>query len=614
MTGSTYAATLLSNATSTLLANIPSPLLTHIETFRSLLEPIPTEYLLLASFLALFSIIYFEFGVSPIKLVHAKETNPIALVDQEDEGVKKVPLDVFIRERCPGVANGVFYPTPWLWGGDLQTVWASMTGMFRHEKVQYERDILNMPDGGIISMDWCPKIDFDISNKTPIVVILHGLTGGSHESYVQEIVKEIISKGLRAVVCNFRGCAETELKSTQLYSGAYTDDIRYATAFLKRKLPEVPLIGVGFSLGANIMTKFVGEDGDHSPFIACVPIANPYDLLQGSHALHSTWLGREIYSYKMTQGLIGVYQRHAHMLESDPDHPYEPHNIKSAKSLTEFDDHVTRRAFGFRTVHEYYRMGSSAQFVPDIRIPTLFFSALDDPIASYKTLPVYEALANPNVVIATTRRGGHIGWFEGWIFPTRWFQKPVVEFLVRILEAYESLPAEDKGRFLESRHEHLPKSKRGVVPTENHGKYYPKFMSGSVLNRKPEAAAAREGQGETKPAKEVKSVGVMVEKGEFKNVDVQTDVKPKPTPPKEDQDLSTASTAVSPSVASSFDDSTPESVQWVRRMLLGILGGEDGKALMTEEEVGRARILGRVLMVGFGLVVGYAFGRRSRRG
>ncbi|KAJ3195473.1 hypothetical protein HDU67_004362 [Dinochytrium kinnereticum] len=249
MTGATFTATLLSNA-SALLPDHVSAFFKEVQTMavtNGLPSWAPWAF---ASLIAVVTL-YFEFCTSPVRITHAKETNPIAVYDKESGAVVKVPLDAFVKERCKKLVNGVFYPTFYLWNGHLQTVWASLTGSLRHNKVTYER----MPDGGVISMDWCPKIDFNPENTTPIVVILHGLTGGSHESYVQDLVHEVVKKGFRAVVCNFRGCAETELKSAQLYSGAYTDDIRFATQFIQRKLPGASLIAVGFSLGANILTK-----------------------------------------------------------------------------------------------------------------------------------------------------------------------------------------------------------------------------------------------------------------------------------------------------------------------------------------------------------------------
>lgn len=55
---------------------------------------------------------------------------------------------------------------------------------------------------------------------------------------------------------NCRGCANSEIKTPQMYSGGYTDDLRVALAHIQKRLaPNTPLVGIGFSLGSNILVK-----------------------------------------------------------------------------------------------------------------------------------------------------------------------------------------------------------------------------------------------------------------------------------------------------------------------------------------------------------------------
>ncbi|KAJ3327445.1 hypothetical protein HDU76_011797 [Blyttiomyces sp. JEL0837] len=442
------ATTFLANASAYLLNNpLPSTVTTYIDDLHHTLEsllgihiPLYAIYLIIISLI--FFIINIELSRSPVRLTHATDTVPIPTWDFEANRVRNVPLHILIREKCAGLAKGSFHPTPYLFNGDLQTIFASLVAQIPDNRVTYEREILNMPDGGVVSIDWSPNPSSESFDQSrPLLVILHGLTGGSHETYVQDLVLESNKKNFNTVTVNFRGCANTELKSPQLYSGAYTDDIRGATNFIRKRFPFTPLFAVGFSLGANVLTKFVGEEGSHCPFLGFVSVANPFDLLTGSHALHRSWIGRNIYSNKMAVNLLRVYNMHRHLLANHPANLDES-QISSVRSITDFDEAITRRLFGFRTVHEYYRMGSSAQYVPDITIPGLLLSALDDPVASLEAIPVYEVCANPNVVLATTAKGGHIGWFEGFFRPKRWFAKPVVEFLVALSEAHQSLPAD----------------------------------------------------------------------------------------------------------------------------------------------------------------------------
>lgn len=153
----------------------------------------------------------------------------------------------------------------------------------------------------------------ECSDNTPVIVVLHGLTGGafrsrgssyqlmqlagSYESYVRSILSPAcapIDKGglaYRAVVVNFRGCmslsssplsqvlsnyhpgAGVPITSPQLYSAGYTDDIRQALLFITKLYPHAPLLGLGFSLGANIMTRYIAEEGEQSRLAAACVLA-----------------------------------------------------------------------------------------------------------------------------------------------------------------------------------------------------------------------------------------------------------------------------------------------------------------------------------------------------
>jgi uncharacterized protein len=131
-------------------------------------------------------------------------------------------------------------------------------------------------------------------------VIAHGLTGGSHESYVRAILAPACSPvnqgglGYRGVVVNSRGCMHTSypiqlplinqlqgagvpITSPQLYSAGHTDDLRSALMYIAKLYPNAPLLGVGFSLGANILTRYIAEEGEHSRLasgcaLACVSL------------------------------------------------------------------------------------------------------------------------------------------------------------------------------------------------------------------------------------------------------------------------------------------------------------------------------------------------------
>lgn len=94
------------------------------------------------------------------------------------------------------------------------------------------------------------------TDTTPILVVLHGISGGSHEIYIRHLLKPICYEhGWGACVVNARGCAKSKVTSPMLFNARATWDIRQTVRWLKEKYPRRPLFGVGFSLGANILVN-----------------------------------------------------------------------------------------------------------------------------------------------------------------------------------------------------------------------------------------------------------------------------------------------------------------------------------------------------------------------
>lgn len=359
-------------------------------------------------------------------------------------------LQEFIEARCPSLFKQ-FCPTWWLFNGHLQTAYAVVGDFSKIDKVEYDRTFLRTLDGGTIGLDSTPPAAVrNLEDDAPIVVVLHGLTGGSHESYVRAILAPVCTPveegglGYRGIVVNFRGCAGVPLSSPQLYSAGHTDDIRVAVLHIAQRYPNARLIGIGFSLGANVLTRYLAEEGTRSRLIAGCAVACPWDLVMNAEQLENRWFHRNVYSKAMARNLQTLVRRHAASLYKFPEHPLtqvlpEVLSVKSL-ALSQFDKAVTRVGggssppFPFPTAWDYYVWASSHKVLADIRVPFLAINAEDDPIV--QVLPV-EAGGNPFVAFAVTKKGGHLGWFEtdektGYV--RRWLRKPVVEWLKAVRE------------------------------------------------------------------------------------------------------------------------------------------------------------------------------------
>lgn len=374
----------------------------------------------------------------------------------ETEAGSILTLQDIVKVLSPEFTHGSWSCMhPLLFNGDLQTSYAGVGHFENVDTVYYGREILNYPDGGtgtadhLISESQFKSVPFDDttdslpprtrfltaaelaevtkpSNK-PILVSLHGLSGGSFESYVRCTLSKLDTELFDAVVLNARGCSHSVVSTPQLFCGLWTDDIRYLVNDLKSRSPSRSIYAVGYSLGATILSNYIGQEAEKCPLTAACIMANPWDMMESSFALHRSWIGKYIYSPVMCQNLKKLVTNNLQPLMKNPDfaHTYEE-RFDKIKTLIDFDNNFTLRMFGFNTAFEYYRNASPVNRLLNIRIPTLIINALDDPIVGSVLLPRQEVMKNPYTLLLTTDYGGHLGWFN--VKGERWYSEPLIRF------------------------------------------------------------------------------------------------------------------------------------------------------------------------------------------
>lgn len=81
--------------------------------------------------------------------------------------------------------------------------------------------MIDVGDGGFVALDHyrnssvlkCIRlIHSKFDPRGPIMIIVHGVVGGSHSHYVRHYVKILESNGIASVVMNARGCSGSILK------------------------------------------------------------------------------------------------------------------------------------------------------------------------------------------------------------------------------------------------------------------------------------------------------------------------------------------------------------------------------------------------------------------
>nr|XP_018262890.1 anon-23da protein [Kwoniella dejecticola CBS 10117]OBR85048.1 anon-23da protein [Kwoniella dejecticola CBS 10117] len=380
-------------------------------------------------------------------------------------------------DRCCQSLKEGFKSSWWLPNGHAQTIYSAMADFSKDDQITYQRQLLRVPDGGTIGLDIYPPLSVNLPSNAPVILINHGLTGGSHESYVRNMVvwltKPVSEGGLggRAAVVNFRGCASTPLTSPHLYSTGSTIDLHTSVLYLSTLFPFAPMFGVGFSLGAAVMTRYLGEQGDRCRLRAGVVLCCPLDMRVVTYGLDSPHPLTRIYSLSMADKILRSIS--PHLIPSSPlSHPTSHLHIHLPEIMS-LTKSVWRRAtlkaskmlelvactvgggsdlFPFDTLDGFLSWSCPGNWIGAIKRPTLAISALDDPIVSSACLPYKAIRRSTHCVLATVSQGGHLGWFEGPPFGKdkhkRWHVKPTIEFFQGILDlpCNMSSPTKDTGR------------------------------------------------------------------------------------------------------------------------------------------------------------------------
>ncbi|XP_059313546.1 embryogenesis-associated protein EMB8-like isoform X1 [Lycium ferocissimum] len=329
--------------------------------------------------------------------------------------------------------NGRYLSTPWLCSPHIQTAFLQFFG--RAPVCNYQRQIFQTSDGGTIALDWLRKIDvnkpsiehFDgvqSDDKSPIMVVIPGLTSDSDSAYIKHLAFKMANRGWNVVVSNHRGLGGVSITSDCFYNAAWTEDPRKVIDYLHTQYPQAPLFAVGLSIGANVLVKYLGEEGVNTAIVGAAAICSPWDLLICDRYINRRFVQR-FYNRALTLGLKDYAKLHQTTLSRLTD--WE--GIVKSRFVRDFDNHATRVLANLETVDTYYRKASCTSYIGNVMVPLLCISALDDPVCTREAIPWDECRANKNIVLATTHHGGHLGYFEGITAKSLWWVRAVDEFL-----------------------------------------------------------------------------------------------------------------------------------------------------------------------------------------
>lgn len=303
----------------------------------------------------------------------------------------------------------------WCSNPHCQTIYPTFFRKAVHIKLSKER--LTTPDGDFLD------IAYPDDNGGHLVLVFHGLEGSLQSHYAKGMLKALYDAGLYPVFMHFRGCSGEANKTTRRYYSAETSDPAFLLQTFQQRYPQRDIYAVGFSLGGNMLLKWLNDMGENSPMKKAVAISVPFDLSSCDKRLQKG-LSRIYLKHLLDKLHEGIKLKHEAGL-----FPADYTKAINSKTFWEFDEYATAPLHGFKGADDYYAKCSSKFYMKDIQTPTLIIQAKDDPFLTLDALPNYNETP-PTIKLELTDKGGHVGFIAGSnpFAPEYWSERRTVDF------------------------------------------------------------------------------------------------------------------------------------------------------------------------------------------
>jgi len=282
----------------------------------------------------------------------------------------------------------------------VQTIFPTL--FRRVSSIPYSRVRLETGDGDF------SDIDCFFGNNRRVAILVHGLEGNSGRKYMRGMAHAFSSAGFDVVSLNLRGCSGEQNRLMRMYHSGDTGDLAGAVAYVKGLCRYESCHLAGFSLGGNIVLKYMGENGEGiDPFIqGAVAVSAPCDLRSCSVEMEKR--SNTIYMKNFLRTLVRKVKEKEKLYPGK----VSSEGAASIRTFREYDDRYTSKLHGYTDAEDYWANASSLRFLERIAAPTLLINALDDPILGEGCYPYKAAECNPLFYLETPEHGGHVGFIS----------------------------------------------------------------------------------------------------------------------------------------------------------------------------------------------------------
>ena len=340
----------------------------------------------------------------------------------------KTEFNTELLESCPSIKNPSFkqyFLLPFTFG---QFILLQISNNPKNQnEILFEEEKI---DNEGTSIFWAFYENSTKIHSNPVLFIMPGITGQYHDSYVQNLISEGLNNNFDVVVFQMRTLS-SEMKMPKNKFVDFYEDINNSLIKVRNKNKN-PIYGIGYSYGANLLTGYLGNKNLETNFIeGGVAVSNPFDLYM-SQRLGEDTLFESLITYFERKN----YMRAVNSFNKKIKNKKKKINVNTLLAnyyVKNFDTEFFGKILGYKNGDDYYRGISSAKYIKNINKPLLVINSKDDPICTYKGIPMDDVCENKNIIFILTEKGGHSCFIENEkdlsFSPRQWMFRPAFEFV-----------------------------------------------------------------------------------------------------------------------------------------------------------------------------------------
>ncbi|WP_062057127.1 YheT family hydrolase [Aquimarina longa] len=299
------------------------------------------------------------------------------------------------------IIESQYTPSMLFKNGHISTIYPNLLRTIKG--IHQKRERVELDDGDFIDLDWSYTSS---QNSKKLVVLIHGLEGNGQRQYILGVAKLLNHNDWDSVAINLRNCSGEVNRLYQSYNAGSSEDLDQIITHIIAKYSYTNIAICGFSLGANITLKYLGEGRViPSEIKSAMAVSVPCDLYNSLTEINKPQ--NYIYQKRFIRHLKKkLYDRQVQFPDA-----ITIADIKKCKSLLDIDSLYTSKAHGYINAMDYYSKCSSKQFLKNIQIPTLILNAKNDSFLGNLCYPIDDAKKNKNLFLEMPDYGGHVGFY-----------------------------------------------------------------------------------------------------------------------------------------------------------------------------------------------------------